>query len=77
MFCLDRYITTTERRDITVDLRNCSMVCETRPELQINWRNIKQDAVAGLKKLGGWLRDVAIGSDVSLASLALAVGYAR
>lgn len=71
---IDRYLQIVEQVHVTVDLTTCSMTQESRPALKVNWRNIKNDVVAGLRSVCGFIREVAIVSDVSLGALVLATG---
>jgi hypothetical protein len=71
---IDRYFQFKEQLHITVDLMDCSVRQESRIELQINWRNIKTDVCQGLRNVWGFVKEVAIASDVSLGAVVLATG---
>jgi hypothetical protein len=58
MFKLDRYLQVTQQTHITVDGVNHCVSIETRPAISVNWRNIKQDVCAGVRKIWGWVKDV-------------------
>lgn len=77
MFNLKRHIRITEQTHIVANNYSAAIVVEARPQVEVDWRSIKQDARAIVRRGLAWLREVAVQSDVSLAALTLAVGYAR
>ena len=64
---MHRYITT--KTNVVVNRTNRTVTIETTAV--IKWSAIATDIRSVVKSFGGWLREVAVMSDVSLAGLAL------